>query len=88
MEPVVIFSIVGAAILLLLFVGAPVKPLQWIGRLFIKVIVGAILLFLLNAFGTNLGLHIPINLVTSTITGLLGIPGLAALVIIKHVIFL
>ncbi|MFZ0445030.1 MAG: pro-sigmaK processing inhibitor BofA family protein [Bacillus sp. (in: firmicutes)] len=86
MDPIVIFSILGGLILILLFVGAPLRPLRWIGQLCIKIIVGALLLFLVNAFGTSWDLHIPINFITSSVSGILGIPGLVALVIIKTMI--
>lgn len=86
MDPIIVFSVLGGLILVLLFVGAPIRPLRWVGQLFIKVIVGALLLFFVNVFGTSFDLHIPINLITSTISGVLGVPGLAALVVIKTMI--
>jgi inhibitor of the pro-sigma K processing machinery len=52
----------------------------------VKVVIGALFLFFINAFGTSMGLHIPINLTTAGISGLLGLPGVAALIIIKMVI--
>lgn len=86
MDPIIVFSVLGGLILVLLFVGAPIRPLRLIGRICIKVVVGALLLFFVNAFGTSFDLHIPINLITSTVSGILGIPGLVALVIIKIII--
>lgn len=83
MEPLVVISILGGMILLLLFIGAPIKPVRFIGQGLVKIMIGALLLFFLNAFGTTMGLNIPINLVTSTISGFLGIPGLAALIVIE-----
>lgn len=86
MEPsVLIVGIIGL-LFLLLIVGAPFKPLKWLGSILMKVIIGSVLLFFVNAFGTSFGLHIPINLFTSSIAGLLGLPGLTALVIIKTMI--
>ncbi len=82
MEPIVVISILGGLILLVLFMGAPMRPVRFIGQGLVKIMIGALLLFFLNAFGTSLGLNIPINLVTSTISGFLGVPGIAALVII------
>ncbi|MBE4907798.1 pro-sigmaK processing inhibitor BofA family protein [Bacillus luteolus] len=82
MEPIVVISILGGLILLVLFMGAPMRPVRFIGQGLVKIMIGALLLFFLNAFGTTLGLNIPINLVTSTISGFLGVPGIAALVII------
>jgi inhibitor of the pro-sigma K processing machinery len=78
----VVLIIIGLIILLLL-VGAPLKPLRFAGKTMIKIIVGALLLFGLNIVGTQINLHIPINLVTASITGILGIPGLAALAVIQ-----
>lgn len=86
LNPILILSILGGLILILLFVGAPLRPLRWIGQLFIKIIVGALLLFFVNFFGSSLDLHIPINFITSSVSGILGIPGLVALVIIKTMI--
>ena len=83
MEPLVVISILGGMILLLLFIGAPIRPVRFIGQGLVKIMIGALLLFFLNAFGTTMGLNIPINLVTSTISGFLGIPGLAALIVIE-----
>lgn len=85
-EPILVFSVLGGLILVLLFVGAPIRPLRWVGQLFVKITVGALLLFFVNAFGASLDLHIPINLITSSISGLLGIPGLLALIVIKTMI--
>ncbi len=78
-----ILSILAGAIVLLLIVGAPLRPVRWIGQGLIKIMIGALLLFFLNAFGTMIDLHVPINLATSSVSGFLGIPGLIALVIIQ-----
>jgi inhibitor of the pro-sigma K processing machinery len=83
LDPIVVISILGGLILLLLFIGAPVKPVRFIGQGAIKLIIGALLLFFLNAFGNQIGIHVPINLATSAISGFLGIPGLFALVAIQ-----
>lgn len=44
---------------------------------------GVIGLFLLNLAGQYIQLHIPINPVTALLAGLLGVPGLAALIVIQ-----
>jgi inhibitor of the pro-sigma K processing machinery len=86
LEPIILIIGISGFILMLLLVGAPLKPVKLIGHLATKLVIGALLLFFLNAFGTSIGLHIPINVVTSSISGLLGLPGIAALIIIKTVI--
>ncbi|WP_071458784.1 pro-sigmaK processing inhibitor BofA family protein [Bacillus massilinigeriensis] len=83
MDPVVIISIIGGLILILLVAGAPMKPLRLAGQSIIKIMIGALFLFFLNAFGANYGIHVPINFVTATVSGILGIPGLCALVAIQ-----
>ncbi|WP_078543228.1 pro-sigmaK processing inhibitor BofA family protein [Litchfieldia alkalitelluris] len=86
MEPIIVMSIIGGLVLLLLIVGAPIKPIRFVGQGVVKILIGALLLFFLNAFGSTLGIHVPINLVTSTVSGFLGIPGLVALVVIERFI--
>ncbi|UII55986.1 pro-sigmaK processing inhibitor BofA family protein [Cytobacillus spongiae] len=83
MEPITIISILGGLILVLLLVGTPFKPLRFVGQGMIKVLIGALFLFFLNAFGNQFGIHVPINLITSAVSGFLGIPGLFALVAIQ-----
>ncbi|MGM7703818.1 pro-sigmaK processing inhibitor BofA family protein [Pseudalkalibacillus sp. Hm43] len=86
MDPFWVFAIVCGLIVLLLVIGAPLKPLRWVGQAAVKLVIGALLLFFLNAFGTAINLHIPINLATASVSGFLGIPGLLALVAIQKFI--
>ncbi|MGP7819716.1 pro-sigmaK processing inhibitor BofA family protein [Niallia sp. 01092] len=81
-----IISIVVGLVVLLLIAGTPFKPLRFIGQGIIKLVIGALFLFFLNAFGNKYGIHIPINFATSTVSGILGIPGVAALVAIQKYI--
>jgi len=83
LEPIMIISILGGLIVLLLFSGAPFKPLRFIGQSAVKLLIGALFLFFLNAAGNRFGIHVPINFATSAVSGFLGIPGLAALVAIQ-----
>ncbi|MFA8439008.1 pro-sigmaK processing inhibitor BofA family protein [Pueribacillus sp. YX66] len=86
MDSIVVISIVACLIVFLLLFGAPMKPLRFIGQGFIKLMIGALLLFFLNVIGGQFHVHIPINLVTVSVSGFLGIPGLAALVAIDQII--
>lgn len=83
MDPIVVISILGGLIVLLLVIGAPTKPLRLLGQGVIKILIGAIFLFFLNAFGNSMGIYVPINFATAAISGLLGIPGVVALVAIQ-----
>jgi inhibitor of the pro-sigma K processing machinery len=86
LEPIVIISILGGLILILLFSGAPFKPVRFIGQAVVKVLIGALLLFFLNTAGNSFGIHVPINFATSAVSGFLGIPGLVALAAIQKFI--
>lgn len=76
-------SVLGLLILILLFTGAPNKPVRFVGQAFVKLLIGALFLFFLNVAGNRFGIHVPINFATSAVSGFLGIPGLFALVAIQ-----
>lgn len=82
------FLFVMAGFVVLLFLttvfGTSFHPLRWIGRLAVRLLIGVFFLFLLNVVGQSFSLHIPINIATASVSGLLGIPGVAALVLIKY----
>lgn len=84
MEPIYIILSIAGLIFLLLLVGAPLKPIRLVGGAVVKLLIGVLFLFFLNTFGQSINLHIPINLVTASVSGFLGIPGLCLLVAIKY----
>lgn len=84
MEPIVVVAIIAGLILLLLLVGAPIKPIRLLGLGMIKIVIGAVFLFFLNALGNQFGVHVPINLITACVSGFLGIPGVAALAALAY----
>ncbi|KPB03064.1 pro-sigmaK processing inhibitor BofA family protein [Bacillus sp. CHD6a] len=86
MEPLLVIGVICGLILLVLLVGTPIKPLRFAGQALIKVMIGALFLFFLNAFGNSMGIHVPINPTTAAVSGLLGIPGVISLVIIQKYI--
>ncbi|WP_244093943.1 pro-sigmaK processing inhibitor BofA family protein [Jeotgalibacillus sp. R-1-5s-1] len=70
---------------LMIFTVGIVPFLKWMWRMGTKWIVGLGLLFIVNRFGQEYGLYVPMNPVTTGIAGILGIPGTAALVFIFRV---
>nr|WP_263323961.1 pro-sigmaK processing inhibitor BofA family protein [Neobacillus sp. Marseille-Q6967] len=84
MDPILVISVLGGLVLLLLISGTPFKPVRFIGQGVIKLLIGALFLFFLNAVGNHYGIHVPINFATSAVSGFLGIPGVFALVAIQH----
>ncbi|MFA1819574.1 pro-sigmaK processing inhibitor BofA family protein [Virgibacillus oceani] len=79
MSSTVVITIMVALIILLLIVGAPVKPMRFIGHTTIKLGIGILFLFFVNVFGGAIGLHIPINLFTVVVSGFLGLFGVGSL---------
>ena len=87
MSSVIVISIMVALIVLLLFVGAPVKPMRFIGQTTVKLGIGILFLFFLNVLGGAIGLHVPINLFTVAVSGFLGLFGVASLAAIHLFLF-
>ncbi|OZU89502.1 transcriptional regulator [Virgibacillus indicus] len=79
MSSTLVISIMVALIVILLIVGAPSKPMRFIGHSTVKIGIGILFLFFFNVFGGAIGLHIPINLFTVIVSGFLGLFGLASL---------
>jgi inhibitor of the pro-sigma K processing machinery len=83
MIPIIVISIIAVGIFLLLMIGTRFRPIRFIGQGLVKILIGALLLYFVNVFGVPFNIHIPINLITAAVSGLLGIPGIAAMIAIK-----
>ena len=59
-------------------------PLKKILKLIFNILFGLGLLLITNIFGENIGLHIPFNIVTAVISGLLGTPGVVCLIALNY----
>lgn len=83
MDPVIaISSLIGLTIILLMIAKSK-KVFRFIGQALMKLMIGALLLFFLNAVGNQFGLYVPINFMTAFVSGFLGLPGVAALTAIQ-----
>jgi inhibitor of the pro-sigma K processing machinery len=58
-------------------------PIKLIVKLMINSILGGILLYVINIVGSMWQFHIGINLITSLMVGILGVPGAILLILIK-----
>ena len=61
-------------------------PIKNIIKLIFNSLLGGFLIYIINLVGMNFGFHIGLNLLTSIIVGLLGIPGAALLVVLKLIV--
>ncbi|WP_227940115.1 pro-sigmaK processing inhibitor BofA family protein [Alkalihalobacillus deserti] len=86
MDPVVLISILVGLVLILLVIGAPIKPVRLLGNIAVKFVIGALMLFFVNAFGSFIDFNIPINPATAAVSGILGIPGIILLILVKQFI--
>lgn len=74
----------GVGVILFMLISKSfIQPLQWIWYSLLYTAVGALVLFLLNLAGEWVDFRVPINPVTSFVTGVLGLPGLICLVMVK-----
>ncbi len=63
-----------------------ILPIKKILKLVFNSILGGFLIFIINIIGSSFGFHIGLNLFTSILIGLLGIPGAIVLVLIKIIV--
>ncbi|GAK04776.1 inhibitor of pro-sigmaK processing BofA [Geomicrobium sp. JCM 19037] len=84
MDPVIIISIVSAILFVGVIASASLKPIKWLGSGAVRILIGAIALFVINLFGNLAGIHMPINLFTSSVAGILGIPGVIMLFAVHY----
>ena len=63
-----------------------IVPIRKILKIILNSILGGVVIYLINFIGANFGFHIGLNIFTSLIIGLLGLPGSVCLIIIKLLI--
>ena len=73
---------VGLLVLLFKLLG---KPLRWLAKLFINALLGFVALFLFNFFGDFVGLILGLNWFNAIVAGVLGVPGIVLLLLIKYI---
>lgn len=60
------------------------KPLKFVVQVLLWTIVGGIVIFLYNLAGSIWGLTIGLNIISALIVGVMGLPGLGALITLKY----
>ncbi|SMO93443.1 pro-sigmaK processing inhibitor BofA family protein [Melghirimyces algeriensis] len=78
-----VMAAVGGMVAFMLISKSFVKPLWWLWYSLLYTAIGSVVLFLLNLAGDWVDFRIPINPVTSLITGILGVPGVLCLIAVK-----
>ncbi len=81
MNNVLIYS--ACIILLFIFGRIFVLPLKSVLKLVFNSILGGLVIWIINIIGGAFNFHIGLNIVTSILIGILGIPGAILLIILK-----
>ena len=62
------------------------KPINWAVKLLLHALFGFIFLFIFDFFGGFVGLSLGLNWVNAIVTGVLGVPGVVLLLLIKYIL--
>lgn len=77
---IVIIAILVLAVFILLR-----KPIKIVFKLLLNTIVGFIALFVINFLGSFIGVSVAVNWINAVLVGVLGIPGVALILLIKWI---
>ena len=83
MENYAIFAYIGCIVMLIIIGRLFIFPLKKIFKLIINSVIGTALIYIINLIGGNFNFHIGLNWWTILCTGILGIPGVILVVLLK-----
>ena len=86
MDFATILTFIGCLAFIFVFGKLFIVPLKSIVKLIINSILGGVCIYIINMIGINFGFHIGLNIITSIIIGILGLPGAGLLVILKMIL--
>jgi inhibitor of the pro-sigma K processing machinery len=78
-----IITYIACIFFLFIFGRIFIIPIKTILKLVINSILGGLTIFIINLIGSFFNFHIGLNIITSIFVGILGIPGVVVIVIIK-----
>lgn len=77
----------GMGLLLLFLLGwLLLKPIKWALKLLVNALIGGAALILLNLAGGPFGISIAVNPLNALIVGVLGLPGVILLLVLKMIL--
>lgn len=83
MELTNILIVVGCAIAIFVIGKILLFPIKKILKLVFNTIIGGAIIYIINLIGISFGFHIGLNIITSLVVGILGIPGAILLIILS-----
>ena len=78
-----VLLVLGFCLLAFLLIKLLIKPIGWALKLLFHALIGFAALFLLNFFGSVIGISLEMTWLNALITGILGLPGVILLLILK-----
>ena len=78
-----IIAYIAGIFFLFMFGKLFIVPIKIILKLIINSILGGIIIFIINFIGSFFNFHIGLNLITSIFVGILGIPGVIVIFLLK-----
>lgn len=86
MELTNVLIVIGCALAIFIIGKIFLFPIKKILKLVFNTIIGGAIIYIINLVGANFGFHIGLNIITSLVVGILGIPGAILLIILKFII--
>lgn len=86
MDITVVFAYLFGIIILYLLAQIFYVPLKTLVKLIFNGIIGGLLLALFNIVGSYWGLCLAINPITALVAGLLGLPGILLLLVLRYIL--
>lgn len=83
MELTNILIVMGCAIAIFVIGKILLFPIKKILKLVFNTIIGGAIIYIINLIGISFGFHIGLNIITSLVVGILGIPGAILLTILS-----
>ena len=81
LEAGIFMSYAAGLFLIYIFGRLLIVPVKMLLKLLASSVAGGIILLLINAAGGVIGIMVPVNIATAAVTGVLGVPGVLALLI-------
>lgn len=86
MELTNILIVIGCAIAIFIVGKIFLFPIKKILKLVLNTIIGGAIIYIINLIGASFGFHLGLNVITSLVVGILGIPGAILLIILQFII--
>ena len=81
-----IITFVACIVFILIFGKIFILPLKSIIKLIFNSVLGGVLIYIINIIGSSFNFHIGLNIITSILVGLLGVPGAVLLILLKIIL--